>query len=149
MAINVHSWGNQISDAFTIFGEEDDNGKQLPHSASTIIMHYMSLPWKVIFSVIPPVTIGGGWPCFFIALGMIGGVTVAIGDLAGVLGCVLGLEDSITAITFVALGTSLPDTFASKSAAVNDPTADASIGNVTGQPLCTFLFDRLYLCTLV
>merc|ERR1711862_762484 len=38
----------------------------------------------------------------------------------------------ITAITFVALGTSLPDTFASKTAAMMDPYADASIGNVTG-----------------
>lgn len=37
-----------------------------------------------------------------------------------------------TAITFVALGTSLPDTFASKTAAEQDPYADASIGNVTG-----------------
>merc|ERR1712113_240478 len=32
----------------------------------------------------------------------------------------------------VAIGTSLPDTFASKTAAVQDPTADNSIGNVTG-----------------
>ena len=29
-------------------------------------------------------------------------------------------------------GTSLPDTFASKSAALGDATADAAIGNVTG-----------------
>ena len=36
------------------------------------------------------------------------------------------------AITLVALGTSLPDLFASKMAVVNDKTADASIGNVTG-----------------
>ena len=40
--------------------------------------------------------------------------------------------DSITAITLVALGTSLPDTFASKAAARSDDDADASIGNVTG-----------------
>merc|ERR1711972_620438 len=40
--------------------------------------------------------------------------------------------DEITAITFVALGTSLPDTFASKTAAEQDQHADASIGNVTG-----------------
>ena len=39
---------------------------------------------------------------------------------------------SVTAITFVALGTSLPDTFASKTAAQNEPTADNAIGNVTG-----------------
>jgi len=42
------------------------------------------------------------------------------------------IPDPITAITFVALGTSLPDTFASRTAAVRDPYADASIGNVTG-----------------
>lgn len=38
----------------------------------------------------------------------------------------------MTAISFVALGTSLPDTFASVSAAKQDKTADSSIGNVTG-----------------
>ena len=38
----------------------------------------------------------------------------------------------MTAITFVALGTSLPDTFASKTAATADPYADAAVGNVTG-----------------
>merc|ERR1719264_2413185 len=59
-------------------------------------------------------------------------VTCLIGDLASMLGCALGITEFATAITFVALGTSLPDTFASKTAAVHDPTADASIGNVTG-----------------
>merc|ERR1719230_979114 len=52
--------------------------------------------------------------------------------MAALFGCCAGLLDPITAITFVALGTSLPDTFASKTAAVQDPYADASIGNVTG-----------------
>jgi solute carrier family 8 (sodium/calcium exchanger) len=59
-------------------------------------------------------------------------VTAVIGDLASLFGCVIGLPDSITAITIVALGTSLPDTFASRTAAVSDPTADAAVGNVTG-----------------
>jgi len=45
---------------------------------------------------------------------------------------VIGLKDSVTAITFVALGTSLPDTFASKEATVSDDNADAAITNVTG-----------------
>ena len=44
----------------------------------------------------------------------------------------MGLQSSVTAITFVALGTSLPDTFASKASAVNEPTADNSLGNITG-----------------
>jgi len=63
---------------------------------------------------------------------MIALCTAIIGDLAGLLGCVLELPDAVTAITLVALGTSLPDTFASKTAAMQDPYADASIGNVTG-----------------
>ena len=36
------------------------------------------------------------------------------------------------AITFVALGTSLPDLFASRAAAMNEKYADNAIGNVTG-----------------
>ena len=59
-------------------------------------------------------------------------MTIVVGDLAGLFGCVIGCPPAITAITFVALGTSLPDTFASMAAAVGDATADASIGNVTG-----------------
>mmetsp|Transcript_8568 Transcript_8568/g.25946 ORF Transcript_8568/g.25946 Transcript_8568/m.25946 type:complete len:94 (+) Transcript_8568:135-416(+) len=39
---------------------------------------------------------------------MIGLVTVLIGDMASLLGCVMCLPDDITAFTLVALGTSLP-----------------------------------------
>ena len=55
-----------------------------------------------------------------------------MGDLAGFFGCVVKLPPAITAITFVALGTSMPDTFASKAAALAEPTADNAVGNVTG-----------------
>lgn len=47
-------------------------------------------------------------------------------------GCVIGIPQEITSITIVALGTSLPDTFASMIAAKEDDNADASIGNITG-----------------
>jgi len=63
---------------------------------------------------------------------MIGILTAVTGDLASHFGCTVGLADSVVAISFVALGTSLPDTFASKVAAINDETADASVGNVQG-----------------
>jgi len=52
--------------------------------------------------------------------------------MATLLGCCVSLDDEVTAITLVALGTSLPDTVASKLAAQQDSTADNSIGNVTG-----------------
>merc|ERR1712059_87367 len=63
---------------------------------------------------------------------MIGGLVIIVGDIATIFGCIVNLKDEVTAITFVALGTSLPDTFASKAAAVNEKHADNAIGNVTG-----------------
>jgi solute carrier family 8 (sodium/calcium exchanger) len=53
-------------------------------------------------------------------------------QLGHLLGCVVGLKTSVTGITIIALGTSLPDTFASRTAAIQDEHADAAIGNVTG-----------------
>lgn len=53
-------------------------------------------------------------------------------EFAELFGCVIGLKPEVTAITFVALGTSLPDTFASMQAAQKSDTADSAIGNVTG-----------------
>merc|ERR1719188_2933054 len=63
---------------------------------------------------------------------MIGLLTAVVCDFANLFGCVSGIEDSITAITLVALGTSMPDLFASRTAAAQDEYADASIVNVTG-----------------
>ena len=60
------------------------------------------------------------------------------------LGCVVGLETSVTGITLIALGTSLPDTFASRTAAIQDEHADAAIGNITGYTLRTL---HPHLCT--
>ena len=53
-------------------------------------------------------------------------------QLGKLLGCVVGLKNSVTGITIIAIGTSLPDTFASRTAALHDTGADAAIGNVTG-----------------
>lgn len=52
--------------------------------------------------------IGGGYVCFVISIICIGLVTAVIGDVASHFGCTLGIKDSVTAIVFVALGTSIP-----------------------------------------
>ena len=49
-----------------------------------------------------------GYPTFVISILMIGGNTALIGDIAGHLGCFIFLKDSVNAIAFVALGTSVP-----------------------------------------
>ena len=86
----------------------------------------------MLFALVPPCSWYGGWLSFCIILAMIGILTAIIGDIATIFGCLVGLKKEVTAITFVALGTSLPDLFASRSAAMNEKYADASIGNVTG-----------------
>lgn len=50
----------------------------------------------------------GGWLCFTVSIIWIGVLTAVIGDVASAFGCSVGLLDSVTAIAFVALGTSVP-----------------------------------------
>jgi solute carrier family 8 (sodium/calcium exchanger) len=130
--IGSSSWGKQFTDAMTITGEFDEDGGYLPPSTFDYVMHFLTFFWKVLFAIVPPTDIWGGWAAFLGSLAIIGGLTAIVGELAGLFGCVIGLKDPITAITFVALGTSLPDTFASKAAVLQEEYADAAIGNVVG-----------------
>ena len=135
--VGTSSWYEQFQNVWTVGDDVGVDGlvdgeEPEPIGTSDYVLHCLSLPFKLWFATCPPTDYAGGWACFVVALIYIGAVTVMISDLANLFGCVLGLENEITAITFVALGTSLPDTFASKTAAINDDNADASIGNVTG-----------------
>lgn len=123
------------------------------------INHFISFPWKVMFAFVPPAgwcsQIFHGWLSFFCSLFIIAVLTALVNDVASIFGCLVGLKDSVTAITyklkfffiylynlltkntlkkkrFVALGTSLPDTFASAIAARKEKSADNAIGNITG-----------------
>merc|ERR1712176_1378609 len=134
------SWLEQFTGAFEVQaeGDDDEEGEEgeddepkMP-SCGDYIMHFLTLPWKLLFAVIPPTGIFNGYPTFVISIAAIGLCTAVIGDVAGHLGCFIYLKDCVNAIAFVALGTSVPDTFASKTAAIEDETADNSVGNVTG-----------------
>jgi len=73
--------------------------------------------WKLAFATIPPPKYCNGWAAFWGSLIWIGLVTLVVGEFANLVGCCFRVPQSVTAITFVALGTSLPDTFASVTAA--------------------------------
>ncbi|VDM61634.1 unnamed protein product [Angiostrongylus costaricensis] len=121
------SWMDQIREAMSVNAGETSNA-----TLCDCILHGIAFPWKFIFCFVPPPAILGGWLCFIVGLALIGLLTAIVGDLASIFGCMVGLKDAVTAITLVALGTSLPDTFASKIAAQNDDSADNAVGNVTG-----------------
>jgi len=95
-------------------------------------LHTFAIVWKLLLVLIPPSKYGGGWPAFVAAIFCIGMLTVVVADLATLLGCCLGIPDGVTAITLVAMGTSVPDTFASRTAAKQNDYADDAIGNITG-----------------
>merc|ERR1712051_205416 len=98
-------------------GEEGEEGEEKMPSCGDYIMHFLTLPWKLIFAFIPPTALANGYPTFVISIFMIGACTAVIGDVAGHLGCFINLKDGVNAIAFVAL---------------EDETADNSVGNVTG-----------------
>eukprot|EP00930_Biecheleria_cincta_P064239 TRINITY_DN497_c0_g1_i1.p1 TRINITY_DN497_c0_g1~~TRINITY_DN497_c0_g1_i1.p1 ORF type:complete len:862 (-),score=115.89 TRINITY_DN497_c0_g1_i1:178-2763(-) len=154
-------WKKQILDSFNLEDDDDDDDEEDEEAAkegadkgapgadenkeeeskSGGLRRYVKLgftaviftPWKIVCAILlPPPDFCDGWLCFVSSLVAIGGITAIVGDMANLLGCVREIPDSVTAITLVALGTSVPDTFASKIAAEQDPHADASVGNVTG-----------------
>eukprot|EP00924_Labyrinthula_sp_SR-Ha-C_P003232 augustus_masked-scaffold_15-processed-gene-3.32-mRNA-1 protein AED:0.02 eAED:0.04 QI:0/-1/0/1/-1/1/1/0/875 len=127
------SWKQQIVDAVNVFADrEAEEGEDPSLSIAECIVHFISLPFKLLTAVIPPTSYLGGWLTFAVSLLFCGMLTTVVGDMAGIFGCLIGMPKGITAITFVALGTSIPDMFASMFAAENDDNADAAVGNVTG-----------------
>ncbi|CAG2169985.1 unnamed protein product [Oppiella nova] len=141
-AISTSSWEGQFIEAVRVpsLGSEREADAEVEGDVRVVqkksimayIFHYLTLFWKVLFACVPPPNLYNGWACFVVSIIVIGLLTALINDLASQFGCTIGLKDSVTAISLVALGTSVPDTFASKIAALNDKYADSSIGNVTG-----------------
>jgi solute carrier family 8 (sodium/calcium exchanger) len=111
------TWGSQFITACMLHPTKGEDGEIQDIEAMDGVMHFLTIGWKLFFAFIPPAHYYGGIPCFFISLAFIGIVTFVVGEFANLFGCVLGIKPGITAITFVALGTSLPDTFASMQAA--------------------------------
>ncbi|XP_043271831.1 sodium/calcium exchanger 2 isoform X2 [Venturia canescens] len=142
--LGTSSWKEQFTEALMVSGGDDDEAgedsgsggpgevRSSSPSVADYLMHCLTIFWKVLFAFVPPTDIAGGYLCFVVSICGIGVVTAIIGDVASYFGCTLGIKDSVTAVAFVALGTSIPDTFASKVAACQDKYADASVGNVTG-----------------
>lgn len=67
-----------------------------------------------------------------VSLFFIGATTLVVKEIATMMGCVMWIKSGVTAITFVAIGTSIPDTFASRIAAQQERYGDEAVGNVTG-----------------
>ena len=61
--LNQEGWADQVREAVTLPGGSGVFGT---------MMFGLSLPWRLMFSLVPPPSLGGGWPCFATALLFIG-----------------------------------------------------------------------------
>lgn len=122
------AWEKQFQDA--ILPEYDpDEGVSV---WMAIVLHYISITFKLLSACIPPAQWRSGYPGLLASLAMLGALMSIVQEVAEQFGCAVGLSALMNGMSIVALGTSLPDTYASRMAAINDDTADAAIGNVMG-----------------
>lgn len=126
------TWAQQFKIAVMLGPSIDEENQIDDVTGQEALFHFFAIGWNVLFALIPPRRYAHGAFAFFVALGFIGFCTAIVAEFANLLGCAIGLKTSVTAITLVALGTSLPDTLASKIAAQNSDNADSAIGNITG-----------------
>merc|ERR1712168_1473377 len=76
MMVGSSSWLEQFTEAFTVQAEDDDDeegedgeeGEEKMPSCGDYIMHFLTLPWKLIFAFILPTGIYDGYPTFVISI---------------------------------------------------------------------------------
>merc|ERR1719326_1222026 len=79
------SWLEQFTGAFEVQadddeeGEDGEEGEEKMPSCGDYIMHFLTLPWKLIFALIPPTAIMEGYPTFVISIAAVGACTAVIG----------------------------------------------------------------------
>lgn len=118
LAMQEPTWSMQFKNAVMLGPIVDEEEHEITDvDLYEALCHFLQIGWKLAFATVPPPGMYGGAPCFVVSLAYIGVVTFVVGEVATVLGCVLYIRESVAAITLVALGTSLPDTFASMTAA--------------------------------
>jgi hypothetical protein len=89
------SWAEQFRLAANVNEGDLENA-----SAFNYFMHVIGFPWKILFALVPPPSIWGGWLCFTVSIVVIGGMTALVGDAAAIFGCLVNLKDSVTAIRY-------------------------------------------------
>lgn len=91
MRVHHETWAQQFKDAMNVNGGDVENASSMDY-----VMHFLTFGFKIVFALIPPAGMAGGWPCFIFSLIMIGILTAIVGDLASIFGCLVGLKDSVT-----------------------------------------------------
>ena len=63
MRVHNETWAQQIKDAMVVNGGDIEGA-----SVGDYVMHFLTFGFKLLFSIVPPAGLGGGWPCFIVSL---------------------------------------------------------------------------------
>jgi len=89
-----------------------------------LIIHFLSLPWKLLAAFISPASTLGGIVPFIMSWGSIFFLLPFIYDIAGHLGCFILCKDMLTGFLLVSITFNLPNLIAAKIAAAEEEDAD-------------------------
>lgn len=66
----------------TLHPIKTEEGKIEDVSSSEAFFYFLTLGWRLASNICPPAHFAAGWPCFFIALIMIGFVTYLVAEVS-------------------------------------------------------------------
>jgi hypothetical protein len=75
------TWANQFRRAIKLQPTIDEYDTVIPPTYKECIVHFLTLPWKVIFACIPPKHICNGWISFAFAFALIGVLSFVVLEL--------------------------------------------------------------------
>ena len=114
-------------------------GRTGRHKPLKWAMHIVCLPWQPLYAVLIPLNeCWSGWPCSVVCIGHFLVLTACIIGTGEMFGCVAEINDSITAITLITIGTSMPD-FVSSMAAVHHTHHDWDHSDCAGAAIINVL----------
>jgi len=64
--------------AMIVGGGMDDDGNDIQPSGVDFALHFLSMPWKILFACTPPTEWRSGYPAFIVSLLLIGVLTTII-----------------------------------------------------------------------
>jgi solute carrier family 8 (sodium/calcium exchanger) len=107
----------------------DEHDMVVKPSGGRVMMHFIQMPWKLLFAAIPPVNYLGGWATFVVSFILTGLLSFVIFDAVTSLGCILDIHVGLQALVLIAIGTNFPDCVANYLSASdkNRVNADAAL----------------------
>ena len=72
------TWWQQVKHFITLHPTKNENGDIVEVERGEALIYILSIVWILLSNICPPAHFVNGWATFFIALVMIGGITILL-----------------------------------------------------------------------